>query len=164
MQLRQLDLLEIQPTGGLQGGLNKKTTRPELQVASRDFWQDHSSNCQRIIDVDVNSSFANDEQKYEQLLDPYHNIQRLNLYRFDGSPIPVMYLAYRPPQMVPTTILHSAATTSANSGTKERLKRALEKHIEGPEAAGTWIDTQRLWCFGLGVGTMGIGGVLMYLS
>lgn len=104
------------------------------------------------------------EQRYEQLLDPYHNIQRLNLYRFDGSPIPAMYLAYRPPQMVPTTALHPAATASAKSGGKERLKRALERHIEGPEAVDTWIDTQRLWCFGLGVGTMGIGGVLMYLS
>lgn len=109
-------------------------------------------------------SFANIEQRYEQLIDPYHNIQRLSLYRFDGSPIPVMYLAYRPPQMVPTNSLHPAATASAKSGAKERLRRALEQHIEGPEAVGTWIDTQRLWCFGLGVGTMGIGGVLMYLS
>lgn len=75
-----------------------------------------------------------------------------------------MYLAYRPPQMVPTAALHAAATASAKSGAKERLKRALGQHMEGPEATNAWIDTQRLWCFGLGVGTMGIGGVLMYLS
>jgi Chaperone for protein-folding within the ER, fungal len=103
------------------------------------------------------------EQKYEQLLDPYHNIQRLNLYRFDGSPIPAMYLAYRPPQMVPTSTLHPQATAFAKSSTKAKLKRALD-YVEGPQAAGTWIDTQRLWCFGLGVGTIGIGGVLMFLS
>lgn len=94
------------------------------------------------------------DQKYEQLLDPYHSIQRLNLYRFDGSPIPVMYLAYRPPQMVPTRTLHPKATASA------KTKRALEQ-IDGPRV---WIDNQRLWCFALGVGTMGIGGVLLYLS
>ncbi|RDI77255.1 hypothetical protein Vi05172_g12767 [Venturia inaequalis] len=117
-------------------------------------------------DSSIYSKYKHPEvfKRYEQLLDPYHNIPRLNLYRFDGSPIPAMYLAYRPPQMVPTTALHPAATASTKSGAKERLKRALEQHIEGPEAVGTWIDTQRLWCFGLGVGTMGMGGVLMYLS
>jgi hypothetical protein len=103
------------------------------------------------------------DQKYEQLLDPYHNIQRLNLFRFDGSPLPAMYLAYKPPQMVPTTTLHPKATASAKSGTKAKLKRALE-YIEAPRAAGTWIDTQRLWCFGLGVGTIGVGSVLMFLN
>ncbi|KAI9930226.1 hypothetical protein ASPWEDRAFT_733041 [Aspergillus wentii DTO 134E9] len=43
---------------------------------------------------------------YTVSIDPYHGIKRLDLYAFDGSPMHPMYLAYKPPQILPTSTLN----------------------------------------------------------
>ncbi|KLJ05718.1 hypothetical protein EMPG_10808 [Blastomyces silverae] len=71
-------------------------------------------------------------QRYEVILDPFHKIQRLNLYRFDGSPLIPMYLAVRPPQMLPTHTLNptdspegaATATSTAAGARKAKAKRS----------------------------------------
>lgn len=45
-------------------------------------------------------------QRYEVLIDPFHNVKRLNLYEHDGSPMNPMFLVYEPPQMLPTRTLN----------------------------------------------------------
>lgn len=47
-------------------------------------------------------------------VDLYYGRYRLNLYEFDGTPRPPLYLVYRPPQMLPTSTL--------NPGVKEEVK------------------------------------------
>ena len=106
-------------------------------------------------------------QKYEQLIDPYHNIPRLNLYEFDGKPMNPMYLAYRPPQMLPTTTLNPMqATASATS--KSNSKRGLDAEVplhwkvklesKNTQHMVQHINTDKLWWFGLGL--TGLGGLL----
>ncbi|KAK5224787.1 Reversal of tor2 lethality [Exophiala xenobiotica] len=60
-------------------------------------------------------------KSYEILTDPFHNVPRLNLYKFDGSPIQPMYLAASPPQMLPTQTLNPTSVASATG--KARVKR-----------------------------------------
>ncbi|EEQ91261.1 protein ROT1 [Blastomyces dermatitidis ER-3] len=75
-------------------------------------------------------------ERYEVLLDPFHKIQRLNLYRFDGSPLIPMYLAARTPEMLPTHTLNptdrsKTAVTARSTAAGERKAKA--KRTEGSE-------------------------------
>lgn len=117
------------------------------------------------------------QQKYEQIIDAYHNIPRLNLYKFDGSPMNPMYLAYRPPQMLPTTTLNpiAAATGSGSASStstgKSNSKRGLDAEVplnwklqlerQGSSSSQHVvhsINADRLWWLGLGM--TGLGGLL----
>ena len=95
-------------------------------------------------------------ERYEYLLDPYSNRPRLNLYRFDGSPLAPMYLLYNPPQMLPTSTLHPKSTA-----TGKPAKRSLKLF---PDAPGTpqnvWMDADRWWWFGIGI--TGFGSFLYF--
>lgn len=51
--------------------------------------------------------------RYEVFIDPYHNIFRLNLFRFDNSPMNSMYLAYRPPVLLPSITLNPTVAPAA---------------------------------------------------
>jgi len=103
-------------------------------------------------------------------MDPYHNIPRLNMAKFDGSPMNPMYLAMSPPQMLPTTTIHSASTSSgaaaATSGAS-KLKRSLGLDRELPIAMQTSktmvinpMNPDHVWWMGLTL--TGIGGLLYF--
>jgi hypothetical protein len=62
-------------------------------------------------------------QRYEVITDPFHNVPRMNLFKFDGSPIQPMYLIYSPPQMLPTQTLNPTATPTP---TGSKAKRGLD--------------------------------------
>lgn len=106
---------------------------------------------------------------------------RLNLYQFDGSPLNPMYLAYKPPQMLPTQTLNPTATSSGAGGSKSTStgsskakskrrwldddadpqpeplnKNALLKGTTQPET-----DSLDRWWW-IGVGMTGLGGVLYF--
>ena len=69
---------------------------------------------------------------FEVILDPYHNVQRLNLFKFDGSPIMPLYLEKSPPQMLPTTTLNPTVTaTSGAAGAtgKSKVKRTADGQL-----------------------------------
>ncbi|KAK6439403.1 Reversal of tor2 lethality [Oleoguttula sp. CCFEE 5521] len=105
-------------------------------------------------------------ERYEYLIDPYHNITRLNLFRFDGSPLNPMYLVMSPPMMLPTTTLHPPSAT-ATAGSKNS-KRGLDVEVpinwksklEGSEGAQVvrYVNAERLWWVGLAM--TGVGGLL----
>lgn len=100
-------------------------------------------------------------QRYEVVTDEYHHIPRLNLYKFDGSPLMPLYLAYSPPEMLPTTTLNPL-TTSAPGGAKAtgKVKRSelplnhnvINKRTPQQQQADRW------WWFG--VFLTASGGVL----
>ncbi|KAL8660990.1 MAG: hypothetical protein Q9202_006010 [Teloschistes flavicans] len=105
---------------------------------------------------------------YEVLVNPYDKATRLNLYGWDGAPMNPMYLAYRPPQMLPTQTLNPTATASgAQPSSSNKSKRdlagdehglvqeALDRHALVKQRASTNAD--RLWW--LGVGMTALGGV-----
>ncbi|TKA31381.1 hypothetical protein B0A50_02227 [Salinomyces thailandicus] len=124
-------------------------------------------------------------ERYSVYTDPYHNVARLDLFQFDGSPMHPMYIAYTSPEMLPTSTLNpttgTAASTAAATSNSKLRKRSLRGHdgapiirpqafdigLSGKEGSvGSVqvvqrINTDRLWWFGLGM--MGFGG-LLYLG
>lgn len=52
-------------------------------------------------------------KEYSVGIDKYHNVPRLDLYQFDGSPQQPLYLVYNPPEMLPTQTLNPTAVPSA---------------------------------------------------
>jgi hypothetical protein len=105
-------------------------------------------------------------QRYEQYTDPYHNIPRLNLFKFDGAPVNPMYLAYNPPQMLPTTTLNPLPTATGKSS---KAKRGLQDEVpqnwklkleqqEGTKMVVSHINADNLWWVGLAM--TGVGGLL----
>ncbi|KAI9845285.1 MAG: Reversal of tor2 lethality [Thelocarpon superellum] len=105
-------------------------------------------------------------ERYEVLTDPYHNVPRLNLYKFDGSPMNPMYLAFRPPQMLPTVTMNptatatgtgSSAATSTGSG---KIRRGLEElklpmNHQVMSKRRTPIDADKWWWVGVGMTALG---------
>ncbi|KAI9888086.1 MAG: Reversal of tor2 lethality [Watsoniomyces obsoletus] len=106
-------------------------------------------------------------QRYEVFTDPYHGVMRLNLFMFDGSPVQPLYLAFKPPQMLPTQTMNpttAAAPAATGSGKVKRAtgelnvplnKRALKKRKEP-------IDADRWWWVGLGMTALGGVGYLCF--
>lgn len=115
------------------------------------------------------------QQSYEVLTDPYHNIPRLNLNQFDGSPLQPMYLVYSPPQMLPTITLNPTAAaaaptaTSAKKAKKVRRALGLDREVPVNFKESGWgkgaevvqrVDTDRFWWVGLSM--TGVGGLLYF--
>lgn len=63
---------------------------------------------------------------YEYLIDPYHNVPRLNLFQFNGAPMNPMFLLANPPEMLPTQTLNPTSTAAPAATGKSRVKRAAE--------------------------------------
>ena len=97
------------------------------------------------------------------MTDSYHNIPRLNLYQHDGSPLMPLYLAFSPPDMLPTTTLNPLVTSTAGgakaTGKVKRFElplnhNAILKRTPEMQRADRW------WWFG--VMLTASGGVLYY--
>ncbi|RMZ03040.1 hypothetical protein D0860_06964 [Hortaea werneckii] len=122
-------------------------------------------------------------ERYSVYIDPYHNVLRLDLYQFDGSPMQPMYLRYQSPQMLPTSTLNPTSATASATGAssndnklRKRSERGLEENpFQNPSLKlgtiaggkdGTvhvvhHINADRLWWIGLAM--TGVGG-LLYLG
>ena len=111
-----------------------------------------------------------DVKRFEVLIDPYHEILRLNLYRADGAPLHPMYLALKPPRMLPTTTLHASISATADAEStksKAKSKRDVLLHsymssmkADSLIAQSSLLDANMLWWFG--VLMTGIGSVLYF--
>ncbi|KAL8972259.1 MAG: hypothetical protein Q9197_002867 [Variospora fuerteventurae] len=107
-------------------------------------------------------------KQYEVLVNPFDKAMRLNLYGWDGTPLNPMYLAYRPPQMLPTQTLNPTKTASTgaspSSGTT-KTKRDVEGDHDGLVRDALSRNAMlkqsayadRIWW--LGVGLTALGGV-----
>ncbi|KAI9670962.1 MAG: Reversal of tor2 lethality [Alyxoria varia] len=118
-------------------------------------------------------------KKYEQLLDKYNDRERLNLFQWDGTPTNPLWLAYRPPQMLPTSTLNptSGATGSPSqtgSSSKSKVKRSLGladageveeivKPLNHKVMDDNTLLNANVW-FWLGVSLTGIGSALFMFS
>ena len=117
-------------------------------------------------------------KSYQVLTDAYSKAQRLNLFAFDGAPLNPMYLAYQPPQMLPTQTLNPTSSATgggqASSTGSSKLKKRFhggDEHIvddsfnaplsrnalvkRRPKAAQ--IDADKWWW--IGVGMTALGGI-----
>lgn len=103
-------------------------------------------------------------QKYQVYTDPYKQVLRLDLYQFDGSPLPPMYLAYKPPMMLPTQTMNPTASGPAPAPTGKSKRSLLDgmelplnkdaKHIKRAENKPT-LDANLIWWVGLGMTAFG---------
>lgn len=106
-------------------------------------------------------------------IDDYHGIYKLQLYQFDGSLMQPLYLAYRPPMMLPTETLNPTETSGDTKSTdsakdkrslRQLVRRSLEnKHRtnavrKGPAGILT-SEIFKYFCF-----TMIGVGALLFLS
>lgn len=93
---------------------------------------------------------------------------RLNLYGWDGTPLNPMYLAYRPPQMLPTQTLNptkTASTGASQSSGTTKTKRDVDGDHDGLVRDALSRNAMlkqsayadRIWW--LGVGLTALGGV-----
>ncbi|KAH8804964.1 chaperone for protein-folding within the ER, fungal-domain-containing protein [Xylogone sp. PMI_703] len=102
-------------------------------------------------------------QKWQVYTDPYTKLTRLDLYKFDGSPMNPMFLAYRPPQMLPTSTLNPTATPTGKS--KRGLEGAnipLNKNAHYLKKSFTeTIDPNFVWWMGLGLTLFGGAAYLL---
>lgn len=110
-------------------------------------------------------------QKYQVYTDPYTKMTRLDLYAFDGKAMNPMFLAYSPPQMLPTVTMNPTATSTASKakrtvGLGEELEEPLNKHalhikrsFEQPLLHR--IDLNMLWWAGLGMTLFGGAAYLL---
>jgi len=98
---------------------------------------------------------------------------RLDLYKFDGSPMNPMFLAYSPPQMLPTVTMNPTATSTA-SGKKAKRTAGLGDELEEPLNKNAMhikrdferpllhrIDLNMLWWAGLGMTMFGGAAYLL---
>jgi hypothetical protein len=109
--------------------------------------------------------------------DKYHGVLRLDLYQFDGSPMNAMYLAYQPPQMLPTQTLNPTATGSngaATPTTTANRKRSFVdmadfepsidvKAMQEPDLKkrSEMLNPDRWWWIGIGMTAMGSLGYFL---
>ncbi|KAF7627888.1 protein rot1 [Aspergillus flavus] len=93
--------------------------------------------------------------------DPYHGIQRLDLKRFDDSPMHPMYLVYQPPQMLPTTTLNPVSETG-------KSKRHVARDTDRLPGVRNLITKEELtnpdrWLW-VGVFATALGGITLFYS
>lgn len=66
-------------------------------------------------------------EKFQVLISQYHGRYMLQLYQFDGLPMQPLYLAYKPPLMLPTEALNPTnLALKLLTSLRARLKRLLE--------------------------------------
>ncbi|KAF2442810.1 hypothetical protein P171DRAFT_433202 [Karstenula rhodostoma CBS 690.94] len=98
--------------------------------------------------------------RYEVVKDGYTKKTRLNLFKHDGSPLMPLYLAFSPPQMLPTTTLNPLTTSTAGAKATGKVKRSdlprnvLTKRTPQQQQADRW------WW--VGVFMTASGGALYY--
>ena len=112
-------------------------------------------------------------KKYEVVTDKFSNAQRLNLFAFDGAPLNPIYLAFLPPQMLPTQPLNPTSTsaTAAEKTSSIPSKRDIVdgKIVQMPMKPEDFSRTEwctpnadRLWWFGAGITALGGVGYFFF--
>lgn len=104
---------------------------------------------------------------YEYEVDKFHNVPRLNLFQFDGSPQQPLYLAYNPPQMLPTQTLNPTAAAASATG---KTKRGEQVFLQSDEPMNKGaiihpkepINADRVWWAGIGL--VAVGSALFTFS
>ncbi|KAF7125358.1 hypothetical protein CNMCM5793_001536 [Aspergillus hiratsukae] len=95
-------------------------------------------------------------------IDPYHRVKRLDLQAFDETPMPPMYLVFRPPQMLPTTTLNPVSSETGKS------KRHIARDIGSPVGVETLMRSDHIgnpdrWLW-FGVLMTAMGGIALIYS
>ncbi len=79
-----------------------------------------SDPCGDTTDESVYSRYSQNElmKDYQVSVDSYHGRYKLQLYEWDGNPKQPMYLAYKPPMMLPTKVMNPTDTSDESKASK----------------------------------------------
>ena len=108
-------------------------------------------------------------------IDPYYGIWTLHLYQFNGAPLQPLYLAYRPPLMLPTETLVPIADATdeteetGNAKHKRSLSELIQRSMENKHRTNAvrhneqkgFLFSNLVWY--ISVGMLGVGS-LVFLS
>ncbi|ODV80767.1 uncharacterized protein CANTADRAFT_47055 [Suhomyces tanzawaensis NRRL Y-17324] len=75
---------------------------------------------------------------YQVQVDDYNGKMSLQIYQFDGSMMQPLYLAYKPPLMLPTAALNP---TDSASETKTSLRKRVKRSLENKYRTNAFKDT-----------------------
>lgn len=92
------------------------------------------------------------------IVDDYHGRYRLNLYEWDGTPVQPLYLAYRPPLMLPTETLNptdNSDTRPTGQSLKRRVRRSLENKNRTKAIRKSTFDHDFWWYASIGLVSVG---------
>lgn len=101
-------------------------------------------------------------QKYQVSISSYHGRYMLQIYQFDGSKMQPLYLAYKPPTMLPTYPLNPTDSAKPHGSLRKRVKRSLENQYRTNavrEFSSPAFD--RFWW--IMVGALGVGSAALLL-
>jgi hypothetical protein len=103
-------------------------------------------------------------RSYRVYNDPFHNVLRLDLYQWDGTPVNTLYLIYKPPEMLPTTTINPIPKATATGRTKRNTDDAtiepLNKNFLLKRADP--MNPANLWWIGLIMTSL--GGIALFFS
>ncbi|KAF5212709.1 Reversal of tor2 lethality [Clavispora lusitaniae] len=102
-------------------------------------------------------------EKYQVSINSYHGRYMLQIYQFDGSPMQPLYLAYKPPMMLPTTALNPTDKASETSSSLSRkVKRSLENQYR-TNAVKKFSSEKFDKFWWMSVGVLGVGSAAWFL-
>ena len=151
-------------------GLNTTLNKPNLHLTpiAVDGRQLYSSPCDQKTTVITRWNMPQSYSDVEVLVDPYNQRMRLNLFEWDGTPVNPMWLAMKPPQMLPTQTLNPTSNSTATGAMRTataKLKRTVKPWTNTKQAsrqgyeARNWLNSDILFWFGLFMTIL--GGVLV---
>ncbi|SCU83106.1 LAMI_0C02014g1_1 [Lachancea mirantina] len=157
---------------------NGTLTLNPIQVDGRQIFSDPCNDdgvslYQRYNQTEVFKSF-------EVHFNDYYGKNMLQLYQQDGSPMQPLYLAYQPPQMLPTETLNptaaddskatatgSSASASATGNKKRSLRSAVKRSLENKHRTNAVKSENRFFnanfYWWVSAGLIGVGS-LVFLS
>lgn len=102
-------------------------------------------------------------QKYYVQVDSYSGKMKLQIYQFDGSLMQPLYLAYKPPMMLPTEALNPTDSASETKSTlRRRLKRSLENQYRTTAVKSfNYEKYDKYWWSAVGV--IGVASAAVFL-
>lgn len=96
-------------------------------------------------------------------LNDYHGRYTLQLYQFDGSQMQPLFLAYKPPLMLPTYALNPTDKASeTKSSLRKRVKRSLENQYRTTAVRSSSHDNYDFFWW-TAVASIGIGSSILFL-
>ncbi|CDO95628.1 unnamed protein product [Kluyveromyces dobzhanskii CBS 2104] len=107
-------------------------------------------------------------KSYLVQLDTYYGKQSLQLYKSDGSPAQPLFLAYKPPMMLPTITLNptdqsdATATSNAKRDLISHVKRSLENRHKTNAVKKTPFNVEKYWWGSLAL--LGVGSIVFVMS
>lgn len=119
--------------------------------------------------IGSNSMYTRYEQPtwfktYQVQVDRYHGRYMLQIFQFDGSKMQPLYLAYRPPLMLPTQALNPTdkASETKKASLRKRVKRSLENQYRTTATMESLPARYEFWWW-TAIAGIGLGSAAIFL-